>query len=78
MLKFGLKAGRTVLSSAVWQGTSPTGLVAVVPCIGMYLLLFIIWVGQYNNIRDGVTVRKARVMRLWILTIYLSRSLMMS
>ena len=61
MVKFGLKAGRTVRSSAVWQGTSPTGLLVVDPCVGMCLLLFIIWVGQYNNIHDRVTVSKARV-----------------
>ena len=57
MVKFGLKAGRTVRSSAVWQGTSPTGLLVVDPCVGMCLLLFIIW----DNIHDRVTVSKARV-----------------
>ena len=51
MVKFGLKTGITIRSSAVWQGTFPTGLLAVGPCVCMYLLLFIIWAARvkYNK-----------------------------
>ena len=65
MVKFGLKAGRTVRSSAVCQGTSPTGL------LGQYITFMM-------ESHDRVTVSKARVMRLWSMAICLSRSLMMS
>ena len=54
MVKFGLKAGRTVRSSAVCQGTSPSGLLE--GGLAVYVFTVIHYKGwSVHNIHDGVT-----------------------